>query len=562
MSNLDQPPSVQADYARAQLRRAVYWILIIASAGVMTGRIWSATILQSANDRSRWCTIRALVDNDTYEIDQLIYDADGKSTDWFTIDRVRHKDKEGDEHTYSSKPTLLPTLQAGQYWIIKNVTGANLDEHPQYVGRLMLLFSNVLPIVVFLLLLAVVAERYGTTDWGRMFVVACGAFGTMITTFAVTLNNHVPAAVSVMIAIYAALAIWRDGDRRWYLFALAGLFSAFAVANELPALAFVAVIALALLIKSPLPTLAFFVPAAAVVVFGFFYTNYRAHDTWKPAYAHRQDGAELFSLDKTASNELDKGNIPVDLLSKLKELPADDQRTITVGARVTESLAPDTIAPLWKFWADERKVVERRWRIVDPVSSDRLAVLQYEGEDAPSIHDSDNNWYDYEDSYWTDVRSERKSLVDQGEPSLGLYAFNVFIGHHGVFSLTPIWLLTVLGLLLMLFGGQRRMRGFALMVLAVSGVCILFYLVRPVSDRNYGGVCCGMRWLMWFTPMWLVCILPAADSMSHSRFWRAVGLILLFISIMSASYALLKPWVHPWIYEYWNSLGWRSLLHS
>lgn len=553
MSNPDQPLPVQADLERTQLRRAVYWLLIVAAAGVMTGRIWSATILQSANDRSRWCTIRSLVDNGTYEIDDIIYRDNGRHTQWFTIDLVKHKDRQGKEHAYSSKPTLLPTLLAGEYWVIKTVTGADLEEHPLYVGRLMLLFSNVLPIVVMLILLACATEHYGTTDWGRIFVVGCGAFGTMVTTFAVTLNNHVPAAVSVMIAVYAALAIWRDGRRHWYLFVLAGLFAAFAAANELPALAFFAAVLLGLLVKSPLRALAFFVPAAAVVVGGFFYTNYRAHDSWKPPYAHRRDGEELFTLRKTAAKELDQGNVPLELFVK---------RPAFTDAQVTESFLPRAGRPIWKFWADEPKVVVKRWRIFDPESNDRLAVVQYQGDDSLSVLDSDDNWYDFEDSYWTDVHAERKSKVDQGERCVALYAFNVLIGHHGIFSLTPIWLLALIGLPMMLFGSGRKMRGFALMIVTVSGICIVFYLLRPVRDRNYGGVSCCMRWLIWFTPMWLMCVLPAADWMAKSRFWKAIGLILLFISIMSASYALLKPWVHPWIYEYWESLAWDQLLHS
>jgi len=38
------------------------------------------------------------------------------------------------------------------------------------------------------------AERYGATDWGRLFVVAAAAFGTLLTLFLITFNNHVPAA--------------------------------------------------------------------------------------------------------------------------------------------------------------------------------------------------------------------------------------------------------------------------------------------------------------------------------------------------------------------------------
>ena len=60
----------------------------------------------------------------------------------------------------------------------------------------------------------------------------------------------------------------------------------------------------------------------------------------------------------------------------------------------------------------------------------------------------DDNWYDYTyerngrtiESYW-----KNPAGVDRGEPSREVYAFNVLVGHHGIFSLTPVWLLSVAG---------------------------------------------------------------------------------------------------------------------
>ena len=86
--------------------------------------------------------------------------------------------------------------------------------------------------------------------------------------------------------------------------------------------------------------------------------------------------------------------------------------------------------------------------------------------------------------------------------------------------------------------------------------CLAFYLARPLVDRNYGGVCCGFRWMFWFTPMWLLVMIPAADAIAPRRAWRYVALGLLLISSISAAYASLNPWSHPWLYEYWSFLGW------
>ena len=67
----------------------------------------------SANDRSRWLTIRSLVERGTYEIDAIV----GEPT-WDTIDMVQHRGRDGELHLYSSKPPLLATLLAGEYWAI------------------------------------------------------------------------------------------------------------------------------------------------------------------------------------------------------------------------------------------------------------------------------------------------------------------------------------------------------------------------------------------------------------------------------------------------------------
>ena len=139
----------------------------------------------------------------------------------------------------------------------------------------------------------------------------------------------------------------------------------------------------------------------------------------------------------------------------------------------------------------------------DPKSENRYAVLRTVGFIEVREWDS---WYEYEGSYWL---PKKKAGVDKGEPSQAAYAFHALLGHHGIFSLTPIWLLSFVGMGLWLARGTRSLQAFALMVLTLTLVCVAFYIMRPEKDRNYGGVSCGFRWLFWFTPLWLICMLPA-----------------------------------------------------
>ncbi|NQT14906.1 MAG: hypothetical protein HQ582_19280, partial [Planctomycetes bacterium] len=418
--------NVSADDSRAELRRNVYLVLIAVSIGLMLGRILAVDDVQrtgiqehviqsrlnemrktlldrgfdaadprtarkvadeearlrrlirlrrpflSANDRSRWCTLRALVEPEMrvegapYAIDNVI-----QEPTWDTIDMVKH-----DGHVYSSKPPLLPTLAAVPYWLIHRLTGMSLGTHPYELGRALLVVVNVVPLVVCFLLLARLIERFGTTDWGRIFAMTGCCFGTFLTTFAVVLNNHLPAAVCATVALYAAIRIWFDQEKRARYFVIAGLFGAFTAACELPALALFAAISVALLWKAPRETFWAYAPAAVVVAAGFFGTNWVAHHSLRPPYMHR--------------SETD---------------PSDN----------------------WYAYTYDRNGREIT-------------------------------------SYW-----QNRVGVDRGEPSRGMYAVHVLVGHHGVFSLTPIWILTVAGLGIWLWKrDDRRLRELALMIAAVS----------------------------------------------------------------------------------------------
>ncbi|HUT13217.1 MAG TPA: hypothetical protein VMY42_22200 [Thermoguttaceae bacterium] len=443
---------------------------------------------QSANDRSRWCMVRALVEPEMrveghpYAIDKVVAEPN-----WDTIDMVKHDDQgrggmgPNEGHLYSSKPPLLPTLVAGEYWVIYRLNDVlakvglslttdgrplSLATHAHVVGRFMLVTINLIPLVIGFLLLARLIERFGTTDWGRIFTMGAAVFGTFLTTFVVTFNNHLPAAVCGVIALYAAVRIWFDGERRLRYFIIAGFFGAMMAANELPALALFAVLSLILLLRAPGRTVLAYLPAAVVVAAGFFGTNWIAHKSLVPPYMHRSD------TDKSDN------------------------------------------------WYD-------------------YTYVRGEGKDAREIS-----------SYWNDPVG-----VDRGEPCTRTYALHALVGHHGVFSLTPIWLLSFAGVIVWLCPGRDpRLRCLALTVAAVTVACFAFYLFLS-DQRNYGGVCSGFRWMFWLAPVWLVTMLPAVDGMARRGWTRCVAAVLLLASIFSASYPTWTPWTNPWLWDWLRYLN-------
>ncbi len=518
-------------------RKLFYYLLIVVSTTMSLARIASVesrtagpkkqhTPFLSANDRSRWCTTRALVDEGVYQIDSMI---DGHDPNWKTIDLVRHRGADGKQHYYSSKPPLLPTLLAGEYWLLKKITGASLADSPFYIGRIMLVLTNVIPLLLYFVFLAGLIEHQGRTDFGRIYVMSVATFATLLTTFSVTINNHLVAAVSVLFATTAAIRIWYHDEKRLGFFVLAGLAAGFATANELPALSFLVLLGAGLFWKAPAQTLFGYGLGVLLVATAFFGTNYAAHRDLRPPYAHRHDGPVLLVADTSLSDWIAGPGLPAGVRQKF----LDAGHPLSAAVRL------------------EKRVDQRGWKLIDPTYEQQYALLDKGPQTEVRSWD---NWYEYDGSYWTETARQG---VDRGESSKWNYAFHVLLGHHGVFSLTPVWILTLVGLAVVVTDRERGMPALATLTLILTFVCLAFYIgLRPVADRNYGGVNCGFRWMIWLTPLWVLGMIPILDWIAQYRGWRIVAFILLACSVFSSVYPGSNPWSHPWLYQYWKLLGW------
>jgi hypothetical protein len=506
----------------------VYNLIILVAVGAAGGRICSTQLVYEpslyhkeprrfwpkslppamptfgSNDRSRWATVRALVENGTYVIgrrDRAVVRAsavaplgelnalqaamlvqagyrariDEKSNQgvifepgYESVDKVLHPET---LDFFSSKPPFLATLAAGLYWLL-HALGFTMSTSPNLVVRSILFLINVIPFAIYLHLLGGWLERWSTNNWAKLFVFVAAAFGTLVSPFLVTLNNHAPATFAVLFALHGTFRIGeaRQAGRtpRPHWFVIAGFFAAFAAALEMPALALVAALGFVLLLWAPLFTLVFFLGAALVPAAAFLQSNYHAVGQFRPV-----------------QSEFD-GAVP---------------------------------------------------------------------------------WYQYEGSHW------RRPLPGE-PPRPGIdwarykesrfdYAFHVLLGHHGWFSLTPIWLLALVPMFRRSFT-VRIFRGddptgpppfLPPLAFAVSIVVIGFYLV---TTDNYGGYTVGLRWLMWLTPLWLICLLPAAERLAVSRLGRCTAGVLLAISVLSANYSPWNPWRHPWLYDLFVACGWHG----
>ncbi len=526
----------------SQQRAQVYWtlamVMICCSVGSVCGRILNIqseyngepAAFYSANDRSRWCTVRALVDHNTYAIDQVI---EGERP-WNTIDKVRHVGADGEFHFYSSKPPVLPTIAAGGYWVLKTVTGKSIAEHPFFIIRTLLILINGTSLFVALIMLAKIAHSLTARPGPALFVVATGCFGTYLTSFGTTFSNHVPAAACVMIVIALFVPYWlrQAGDqrnfKRFLQFVAMGVFSALAVACDLPALAFGAAMMCFCLLRCWSSTLIGFLPGAGLVAAAFFGTNYLAHDTWKLAYAHRSDGTVVETVEGDFAEILDSGKLPEPLKTEIDK----NGLSVSVAANVTPG-----------YWPHSHR---NRWT-VDFGKQSQLAIVQI--DDQKYEIRKWNNWYDYPGSYWA-TNNEKKSPVDRGVANQQEYLMHITVGHHGVISLSPVLLLGWIGLLIVAFTNRQSFGLPALAFLAITVVVFTFYVYRPQHDRNFGGWTSCFRWAIWMYPMWLTAMVPLVEMIWSRRWLRWLAVTLLFVSATSAAYAFANPWTKPWIEEF------------
>jgi hypothetical protein len=244
-----------------------------------------------------------------------------------------------------------------------------------------------------------------------------------------------------------------------------------------------------------------------------------------------------------------------------------------------------------------------------------FAIAQYAvfGEFKLAYESFGTDEYLYEGSLWK-TPLDLDALSAHPEPH-GIYLLHMTLGHHGVFSLTPIFLFSGWGALrlfgapnrsltaltwviFLTFGGLAsfylydpsawRVQGpFAFYrwalygVLAVAAIAAAIVLTRRANEpfvalawltaaltvailafytgnplaRNYGGSTQGLRWLFWLIPFWLLLLVKGVEGGQDRREVRVLALVALGVSAVSVGYAMRNPWSHPWILDALVHLG-------
>ena len=178
------------------------------------------------------------------------------------------------------------------------------------------------------------------------------------------------------------------------------------------------------------------------------------------------------------------------------------------------------------------------------------------GQFKPVYEEFGTKSYTYAGSYWN-TPLEMDYLTTHPEP-YPIYLFHMTFGHHGVFSLTPLFLFSIYGGLRLVFGKKQPMRATAALTLALTAAMLAFYTWNPKA-RNYGGSTQGLRWLFWLVPFWFV-LLPRGVEGGEARRWaRGLALAALCVSVFSVGYAIRSPWTHPWVLDLLEHLNLYTL---
>ena len=504
-------PRLDGPMPRPQHRRFLATILIGSATAFALGMVLRMPCQLTANDISRWCTVWSLVEKGTYAIDECPWSKD-------TQDKVKKPDKleapeagagqvkrleyslapkswkegQAGDHFYSSKPPLMATVIAGLIYPVRHWTAIPLAAAVKQ-DRLERNVEKEVPgqpgKTQF------VKEKPSPVEWPAYVLY----FKPILVLF-----NVVP--MFVFLVFYARLLDRTAGDDwSWTLC----LFTA----------------AMGTFLFAYITTLNNHTLAAACAFFAIYALQRIWSEGARSAWIFAAAG---FFGALTACNELPAALFGVLLFLML---------VARFPGRTMKWFIPAAAVPVAAFLATQF-----------------IAFGQFK----PVYEEFGTKSYTYEGSYWNtplemdyfnvpDKKVVDGKTVEVWKEPYEVYLLHMTFGHHGVFSLTPIFLFA-------LFGAVReivrrgRLASVAWLTLLLTAAMLAFYTWNPKA-RNYGGTAQGLRWLFWLIPFWLA-VLPAGIVGGGTRRWvRALTLFALMVSMLSVGYAVRNPWSSPWLLD-------------
>lgn len=154
-------------------------------------------------------------------------------------------------------------------------------------------------------------------------------------------------------------------------------------------------------------------------------------------------------------------------------------------------------------------------------------------------------------SYWTHPQG-----LDANTEGTLTYLFHCVLGHHGLLSHTPVFLLSIWGWLSFRRSAVHRGLSGVLPVGAILSVVVLAFYLSRTQNYNYGGNSAALRWMLWLTPFWWFALLDPVDRLIQSGKGRWISGGLLGASVITATICSPYPWRPSWIYGAMEQAGW------
>jgi len=153
--------------------------------------------------------------------------------------------------------------------------------------------------------------------------------------------------------------------------------------------------------------------------------------------------------------------------------------------------------------------------------------------------------YRYEGSYWQNPQG-----LDAVHPNKWVYIFNLLLGYKGLFFMTPLLALGLVGWVGILKKDANSKMWLHARVLLLASVAILGFVW--LRTHNYGGDCIGQRWLLVTMPFMMFLAWPVVERLGKNMWGRIFCISLLILGLPGVFEAMvhdafiLGPWQEAW----------------
>ena len=157
--------------------------------------------------------------------------------------------------------------------------------------------------------------------------------------------------------------------------------------------------------------------------------------------------------------------------------------------------------------------------------------------------------YQYPGSYWL-----KPGGIDAANEPKPIYFFHMILGHHGVLSMTPVLVLACWGL----YRSIRRLAVRLAEALVVAAPLIMVTAWIGIFTKNYGGVCVGLRWLLFAIPLLFVFTAVWLEEKS-SKIAACLLVALIIVGFLNLWDALNGPWSESDWHQWFKSMHMGSI---